>query len=643
MKRQTGKNGQRRLPIGAEATGNAVHFRVWAPAAELVELADEQGRKLLELEAEIDGYFSGQLEGAGAGLLYWFRLNGEDLLLPDPASRFQPKGPHGPSQVIDPESFPWTDANWPGVQLRGQVIYELHVGSFSREGTWEAAALQMKELWELGIRTVEIMPVADFPGRFGWGYDCVNFFAPTRLYGQPSDFRQFVDFAHSIGMGVILDVVWNHAGPDGNNLDKFSPDYFSKRYAGEWGQPLNFDGENSRPVREYFIANARYWISEYHLDGFRIDATQGIFDASEPHVIAEIVQEARAAAGERHILIIGENEPQHSKLIQPIEEGGYGLDALWNDDFHHTAIVALTGRDEAYYSDYRGSPQEFVSVAKWGFLYQGQFYQWQKKGRGTPAFGINPERFVTFLENHDQVANSLDGHRSHQSTSPARHRVLTALTLLMPATPLLFQGQEFSTNTPFLYFADHKEELKEPVRKGRAEFLKQFPSIASPEVKDRLADPFDPRTFERCKLNFEERETHKQAYQLHRDLLRLRREDPVFNKHLLTAMDGAVLGTQAFVLRYFGRNWSDRLLLVNFGVTLHLAPAPEPLLASPPGKRWQIIWSSESVHYGGHGTPPLDTQKAWTIPAETAVVLRPSHLPKGPSDEQGSPSPQFEI
>ena len=304
-------------------------------------------------------------------MLYRFRLDGENSY-PDPASRFQPEGPHGPSQIVDPAAFGWTDRDWCGIHIEGQVIYEMHVGTFTRQGTWEAAARELETLSASGVTVLEIMPVADFTGSFGWGYDGVNLYAPTRLYGIPDDFRRFVDRAHSTGLAVILDVVYNHFGSDGAYFTEFSDDYFTDRYENEWGRPINFDGKNSAPVREFIIANAGYWIDEFHIDGLRLDATQQIFDATSPHVLAEITRRAREAAHERSIIIVAENEPQHVKLIRPVEQGGYGMDALWNDDFHHTAVVAMTGRNEAYYTDYRGTPQEFVSAVKWGYLYQGQ-------------------------------------------------------------------------------------------------------------------------------------------------------------------------------------------------------------------------------------------------------------------------------
>jgi maltooligosyltrehalose trehalohydrolase len=574
------------------------------------------------LAPENDGYFSGAVPAARAGFLYRYRLDGAEAY-PDPASRFQPEGPHGPSQVVDPGAYPWTPSEWRGVRLDGQVIYEMHIGTFTREGTWEAAARELGQLAATGITVLEIMPVADFAGRFGWGYDGVNLYAPTRLYGTPDDFRHFVEQAHATGLAVILDVVYNHLGPDGCYLPQFSDDYFSDRYENDWGDPINFDGENSPAVRELFIANAGYWIDEFHLDGLRLDATQQIFDASPVNVMQEITRRVREASPGRHTLVIAENEPQDVKLVRPLDHGGYGMDALWNDDFHHAATVALTGRSEAYYTDYVGSPQELVSAVKWGYLYQGQRYSWQKQRRGTPAFGLPPAAFVNYFQNHDQVANSGFGLRMHRLTSPGRYRAMTALMLLAPGTPMLFQGQEFAASSPFLYFADHKPELAAAVRKGRARFMRQFPSVATPEMQQRLADPGDPETFERCKLDHAERERHAETYALHCDLLELRRDDAVFRSQRPGAVDGAVLAAEAFVLRFFGEKGEDRLLVVNLGRDLHLEPAPEPLLAPPEGKRWDTLWSSEHPRYGGTGTPALETDDGWRIPGHAAVALRP--------------------
>ena len=616
----------RRLPIGVELlTDTTLHVRVWAPGRRRVAVVveDPGHQAVIQLQAEPMGYFSGLVAPAKGDTLYRFRLDDDETLYPDPASRFQPDGPHGPSRVVDPSRFAWTDARWPGARIAGQVIYEMHIGTFTREGSWAGAARELGELADLGITCIELMPVAEFAGRFGWGYDGVDLFAPTRLYGEPDDLRRFVDEAHHHGLAVILDVVYNHIGPDGNYLRHFSPGYFTDRNRTAWGEAINFDGPASGPVREFFLANARYWIEEFHLDGLRLDATQTLFDTSGDHILAAIGREVRAAAGARLTIIVAENEPQRTQLVRPAARGGYDLDALWNDDLHHTALVALTAKREGYYTDYTGSPQELVSAVKYGYLYQGQHYKWQRQRRGTPALDLPPMNFVAFLENHDQVANSARGERVHRLASPGRYRALTAFLLLAPSTPMLFQGQEFGSSAPFLYFADHHGELGRTVRDGRAAFLAQFPSIATPEVMASLPDPTDASTFERCKLDLAERRAHQPVYALHHDLIWLRRRDPVFRAQTLRGVDGAVLGPQAFVLRFFGPKGGDRLLVVNLGADLPLNPAPEPLLAPPSDTVWTTLWSSEDPRYGGAGTTPLETRNNWRLPAHAAVVLQP--------------------
>ncbi len=612
---------RRRLSAGVELGENGVgHARVWAPACRRVDFVIESpaGGAARPLQREPDGYFSGVVEGVAPGMRYWYRLDGERLR-PDPVSRFQPEGPHGPSAIVDPSRFQWTDGTWRGPSRDGQVLYEMHVGTFTREGTWNAAAAQLEELASLGVTIIEMMPIADFPGRWGWGYDGVNLYAPTRLYGTPDDLRAFVDRAHVAGLAVILDVVYNHLGPDGNFLREFSPDYFTDKYKNDWGQAINFEGPPA--VRDLFIENAGYWVDEFHVDGLRFDATQDVHDASREHVLAAVARRARESAGARSVYLVAENEPQQVHLVKAPAAGGVGLDALWNDDYHHTAVVALTGRREAYYQDYKGTPQELVSCLKYGYLYQGQWYGWQEKRRGTPALDLPHAAFVHYLENHDQVANSGFGRRLHQLASPAACRAVTALTLLGPATPLLFQGQEFASSTPFLYFVDHKQELREPVRDGRIEFLSQFPSLRDREAAAGVPSPTEEAAFHSCKLDFSERDTHAAAYALHRDLLALRREDAVLEPGGTVRVDGAVLSANAFVVRYFGAARGDRLLVVNLGCDLDLAPAPEPLLAPPADSRWTILWSSEAVRYGGGGTRAMDPHAEWTIPGTSAVFL----------------------
>jgi maltooligosyltrehalose trehalohydrolase len=619
---------KRRYPIGAELIGeNETHFRVWAPKARALDVVLEDAADakpiFCPLTAEPEAYFSGTAN-ASAGARYRFRVNGGQNAYPDPASRFQPNGPHGSSCIIDPTKFRWGDAEWPGLKIKGQIIYEMHIGTFTRKGTWRAATEQLPELARIGITTIEMMPVAEFPGRFGWGYDGVDLFAPSHLYGTPDDLRAFVDRAHSLGIGVILDVVYNHFGPDGNYLGSFSDDYVLRGKGHEWGDVINFDGPNSGPVREFFITNTSYWIEEYHFDGFRFDATHAIRDGSDEYIIGAVGRAARKAAGARSIILIAENDLQESKMARPQSEGGDGLDGMWNDDFHHSAIVALTGHRVGYYGDYSGKPQEFISAAKYGFLYQGQSLSWRKALRGTPSFGTPAEAFVCFIENHDQIANTSPGQRPRFETSPGRYRAMTALLLLGPWTPLLFQGEEFGASSPFLFFADVGDaSVRDATRRGRAQLLAPFLSLNEEDTLRRLPAPDDPEAFSRCKLDFSEREKNRQLYYLHIDLFKLRREDSRFCEQSSGGIDGAVLGPASFALRYFSEANDDRLLIMNFEEHQVFHPASEPLLAPPAGYRWETLWTSDSPRYGGSDAAASATAHQWILPAESVVVLRP--------------------
>ncbi len=607
--------------MGAELLDQGCSFRVWAPDHATVTLVLEGGGERV-LEPEADGYHALLVADVAAGALYRYRLGSDGTLYPDPASRSQPERPMGASQVVDPHAFAWTDAAWGGVGIVGQVLYEMHVGTFTPAGTWAAAADKLPFLKDLGVTVVNMMPVNEFPGRFGWGYDGVDLFAPTHLYGTPDDLRRFIDRAHALGLGVILDVVYNHIGPDGNFLKAYAQDYFSDRHSTEWGEALNYDGPNAIGMRDLAISNAAYWIAEYHFDGLRLDATQNIYDDSDDYVVAALGRAAREAAGPRQIIIVAENEPQDSDLVRPLDGGGAGLDGVWNDDLHHTAMVAATGRNEFYYGDFEGTPQEFISAAKYGYLFQGQTYGGSGGPRGVLALDLKPDAFVTFVQNHDQVANSARGWRLHQLTSHPRARALTALSLLMPGTPMLFQGQEFWASTPFLYFADHRPELAALVRQGRHTYMANFPSLATASGQKQLVDPEADETFARCKLDWAEATRNAPIVAMHRDLLALRRTDRAFNSHHRPAADGAVIGPDAFVLRFFETHGDDRLMIVNLGRDIDRKSFAEPLVAPPRGKRWEVLWSSEEPDYGGTGTAEFETAKGWHLPANTALVLR---------------------
>ena len=614
----------RRYPIGAEIVGDGVSFRVWAPDHAQVSVVLDEGEHALT--ADRDGYFTGVVAGIGAGTEYNFRLGTDETVYPDPASRAQPRRPKGASAVVDPASFAWTDAGWPGITIAGQVLMEIHIGTFTADGTWAAAADKLPLLKDIGVTVVTMMPVNEFPGRFGWGYDGVDLFAPTHLYGKPDDLRRFVDRAHGLGMGVLLDVVYNHFGPDGNFMKAYAADYFTDRHTTDWGEALNYDGPNAHGMRDLVISNAAYWVDEYHFDGLRLDATQNIYDDAAPadHVITQLAAAARTAAGRRSIVIVAENEPQNTDLLRPVQDGGFGLDGVWNDDLHHSALVAATGRNEAYYQDYLGTPQELIAAAKYGYLFQGQRYAASRHNRGVPALDMKPAAFVTFTENHDQVANSARGLRLHQLAGPSLTRAITAYSLLMPGTPMLFQGQEFWSSKPFCFFADHHPELAELVRKGRHMSLAMFASLADEAGQAQLPDPESDHTFHVCQLDWAERETHHHIVDFHRDLLTMRATTPAFSVNHRPAVDGAVVGPEAFAMRFFDDNGDDRLLLVNLGRDIHRASIADPLVAPPRSKGWGVIFSSENPAYGGTGTPPVLHGGGWTLPGHTAVVLAPT-------------------
>jgi len=624
----------RKIFVGAEVVPNeGVHFRVYAPKrngvsvviGENFEKVNKENGKTYKLESEGSGYFSGLIKDAAAGNLYKYLFE-DNSLYPDPASFFQPYGPHGPSEIIDLNNFDWSDSDWKGISgKKKQIIYELHVGTFSQEGIWQSAKTNLEHLRDLGISIIEVMPVAEFAGKFGWGYDGVNLFAPYHYYGRPEDFKDFINSAHLMNIGVILDVVYNHLGPDGNYMEQFTEDFFTEKYKTDWGKAINFDGENSDFVRNFIVQNALYWSEEFHIDGLRFDATQDIFDNSGKHILSDVVQTVKEKSSKGKYFV-AENEPQNSKFVLPPEDKGFGIDSMWNDDFHHSCIVALTGRNEAYYSDYLGKPQEFISMYKYGFLYQGQYYKWQKKRRGTPSFYMESSALVNFIQNHDQIANSGRGLRIDKVASLGSYKAITALMILSPGTPMLFQGEEYASASPFFYFADHKEELSELIYNGRTEFMSQFRSIATPEMIAWLPVPNDIQTFIQCKLNIEDKNNNKAIFDLHKDLIKIKKDDPVINLQQNDLIDGAVLNESAFVIRYFGNNNDDRILLVNLGIDLHLNPAPEPLLSPVTDKGWQILWSSEDIKYGGSGTAPLETENNWIIPGHAAVLLQPASL-----------------
>jgi maltooligosyltrehalose trehalohydrolase len=523
--------------LGAVVDGPLTAFRVWAPeqrAVELVIMAAPAGAgtaappttlvRVYPMRPESGGYWTATIADLPAGTLYKFRLNGrEEQAVPDPASRYQPFGVHGPSAVVDPARFRWSDADWSPPAFDDLSIYELHVGAFTSEGTFRAVAERLPALVDLGVRAIELMPVADFPGNWNWGYDGVALFAPARCYGAPDDFRALIDAAHACGLVVFLDVVYNHFGPDGAYANAFSPYYFTNAHQSPWGKGVNLDGEYGQEVRRFFIENAVHWVREYHVDGLRLDATHAMVDDSPRHFLVELTDTVRTDSP-KPVYFVAEDERNLARLLRPPSAGGYGLDAVWADDFHHEARVHTAGDRESYYRDFTGSTDDIARTLNRGWFFSGQLSRHQGRARGTDPTPLHPRQFVICIQNHDQVGNRADGARLHHHVDAAQYRALSALLLLAPATPMLFMGQEWAADTPFLFFTDHHEELGRLVTEGRRREFQSFEVFADPDSRNRIPDPQDPRTFKRSRLNWAELEqpAHATVRELYRRLLALR-------------------------------------------------------------------------------------------------------------------------
>ncbi len=508
------------LRLGALPEGDGTRFRVWAPVAERVTLVLEPDSRTIPLGAVSGGYFERVVDGVGPGQRYRVRLDDGDPL-PDPASRFQPEGVHGPSEVVDPAAFDWGDEEWGGVAQRDLVFYELHVGTFTPEGTFRAAAERLEYLRDLGVTAVELMPVADFPGRWNWGYDGAALYAPSRAYGTPDDFRALVDRAHALGLAVFLDVVYNHLGPDGAYLAAFGP-VFTDRHRTPWGDAINLDDAGSRGVRDLILDNALHWLREYHLDGLRLDATHALVDDSEPHLLAELSEAVEALPGPPRTLV-AEDHRNLNTLLLPRPEG-FGLDAVWADDLHHLVRNIIAGDTEGYYADFADATTgDLAETLEHGWFYDGRPSKTTAKPRGTSAAPIRPEQCVVCIQNHDQIGNRPAGDRLTDDVEPAAYRAASALLLFAPELPLLFMGQEWAASAPFQFFTDHNAELGPLVSAGRKSEFEDFPGFSG-----GVPDPQDPETFERSRLAWGERETpgHAHTLALYRALLALRRDLP---------------------------------------------------------------------------------------------------------------------
>jgi len=627
------------LPIGAWPDQDGVRFRVWAASIGHVEVVlydDERETGVFALAPEAAGYFAGHVAGIGPGARYMYRLDSGDPR-PDPATRAQPTGVHGVSQVIDPASFEWTDSGWRGLPLEDAIIYELHIGAATTTGTFDALIAHLNDLRELGVTAIELMPVADFPGERGWGYDGVNLFAPAQAYGGPEALRRLVDAAHARGLAVLLDVVYNHFGPDGNYLRQFSLEYFTNRHKTPWGDALNLDGPGSAAVRDFLIANACYWAHEFHIDGLRLDATHALIDTSETHLLAALADAVHASLPpDRHFLLIAENENNDPHLarnpihVEPRTEnqilnsqfpGGYGLDAIWADDFHHQLRVALTHEREGYYQDYSGSAEDLAATIRQGWFYIGQRSGQLGHPRGAPADDLPLPSFVYCIQNHDQVGNRALGERLNHEIALDAYRAASALLLLGPATPLLFMGQEWAASTPFLYFTDHEAELGRLITAGRRAEFAGFTAFSGEQVPD----PQARATFEDSKLRWDERldSPHADTLRLYRDLIALRRSHPALRERGRDSFSVFALGESALALCHHGPTPADTLLIIiNLRAALRLDLTARAATTAPTGLRWSPLLDSQAARYGGPGVAQLQEQAlVLALDGPQAVVL----------------------
>lgn len=527
------------MPFGAQVLdGAGTRFRLWAPSAGRVDLVliSTAGERHLEMPRHQHGWHDLAVEGIGHGDLYRFLIDGH-LAVPDPASRFNPHDVAGPSAVIDPRRFEWSDAHWRGRPWHEAVIYEVHVGAYCAHGTFAALEAQLEQLVDLGITAIELMPIAEFPGGRNWGYDGVLPFAPDASYGTPDDLKRLIDAAHRRGLMMLLDVVYNHFGPQGNYLHAYAADFFSTRHHTPWGAAINFDGPASRTVRDFYLHNALYWLEEFHFDGLRLDAVHAIADDSSPSILEEIAQAVRTRLGhERHVHLVLENDDNRASLLGGEPGAPARFDAQWNDDLHHCLHVAITGEHDGYYADYRDAydvrhTQRLLARAlSEGFAYQGDVSAFRGGiRRGEPSKGLRTTAFVGFLQNHDQIGNRALGERLGRLTSAPALRAAAALVLLAPHVPMLFMGEEWNAPEPFLFFCDFDPELAARVREGRRGEFAAFDRFLDESARLLIPDPSDPATFERSRLDhaIALQEPHRGWLQFYRHLLSIRQREIV--------------------------------------------------------------------------------------------------------------------
>ncbi len=610
------------LPQGAEVNESGVQYRIWAPACRRLDLEifEPAGRtvvRTLPLERSDDGYFDVVDPQGKAGDFYKFRLNGENSF-PDPASRWQPHGVHGPSMVIDPHRYQWRDHEWKRHELRDFVIYELHIGAFTPHGTFQSAIERLAYLKELGVTAIELMPIADFPGNRNWGYDGVCLYAPAHAYGHPDDLRALVDAAHAIGLTVILDVVYNHFGPDGNYLGCYVGGYLDESKKTPWGGAIRYGDPAFKPLRSFVAANPGYWMREFHIDAFRFDATHAIADRSPRHILQEMTDAIHSRGG----LAIAEDSRNDSRLILPEIDGGLGFDAVWADDFHHVTRVAGTRESHSYLGDFKGTVDEMADTLRHGWLYRGQYSRYRRGSRGTECRHLAPEKFVHCISNHDQVGNRAFGDRFGQTISRPAYLASSALLCLSPYLPMLFMGQEWNASTPFLFFTDHRGELGKLVSKGRREEFKEHAEFSDPAKSDAIPDPQRGDTFAQSKLNWSELQSADQAaiVDLYRECLALRKKHGAFrprSRDLVEAADFA-MGAGALRLKDRGGDW---LILFDLAGG-HSGIIEEEMICSPhSGSEWKIVLSTNEKRFGGTGRLAVDLASMRLIFSHPELVV----------------------
>ena len=604
------------MPFGAELqTDGRVRFRLWAPAAGQVELCleEETGKTSFPMAAEAEGWFTLVTERAAVGTRYRYRIDG-GLCVPDPASRFQPADVHGPSQVLDPEDWRWQDGDWRGRPWQEAVIYELHVGAFSAEGSFAGVRERLDYLVELGVTAIELMPLADFPGTRNWGYDGVLPFAPDSSYGSPDDLKDLIQTAHRKGLMVFLDVVYNHFGPDGNYLHVYAPQFFNARHHTPWGAAINFDGPDSATVRSFFIHNALYWLEEYHLDGLRLDAVHAIMDDSSPDIMEELAAAVHQGPGrERPVHLVLENVRNAARYLRRDESGRpRQYAAQWNDDIHHALHILLTSESDGYYADYADRPIWYLGrcLAE-GFGYQGEASAYRAgAARGEPSRTLPPSAFVSFLQSHDQVGNRAFGERIAALADAVPLQAAVAILLLAPAPPLLFMGEEFAARQPFLFFCDFGADLAAAVTAGRRREFARFERFVDPAVRETIPDPNAPATFDRCKLDWANlRETpHHDSLKFYRALLTLRRQIvPRLAGIQGEAAEFRPLGETGLRVQWRLGDGSALILLTNLGT----APLPVAAAELPCGDPLYLHPPDLSAGLAAHCLPPWSV--AWFI------------------------------